>query len=101
MSVSHTKKEDRLRAALQDLQLSNEKGAEAALLLKILDAILTMLNLFIPSAPVLTRSQNSPSVILPVETENLDWRRIATCYDKLAAHFAAAVALAAAIIWWI
>lgn len=29
-----------------------------------------------------------------------DWRRIATRYDKLAANFAAAVALAAAIIWW-
>jgi putative transposase len=29
-----------------------------------------------------------------------DWRRIATRYHKLAAHFAAAVALAAVIIWW-
>ena len=29
-----------------------------------------------------------------------DWRRIATRYDKLATNFAAAVALAAAIIWW-
>jgi putative transposase len=29
-----------------------------------------------------------------------DWRRIATRYDKLAANFAAAVALAAVIIWW-
>ena len=29
-----------------------------------------------------------------------DWRRIATRYDKLAANFAAAVALAAIIIWW-
>ena len=29
-----------------------------------------------------------------------DWRRIATRYDKLASHFAAAVALAAAILWW-
>jgi putative transposase len=29
-----------------------------------------------------------------------DWRRIATRYDKLASNFAAAVALAAAIIWW-
>jgi putative transposase len=29
-----------------------------------------------------------------------DWRRIATRYDKLAAHFAAAVMLAAVIIWW-
>jgi putative transposase len=29
-----------------------------------------------------------------------DWRRIATRYDKLAATFAAAVMLAAIIIWW-
>jgi putative transposase len=29
-----------------------------------------------------------------------DWRRIATRYDKLAANFASAVAIAAAIIWW-
>jgi transposase len=29
-----------------------------------------------------------------------DWRRIATRYDKLARNFAAAVALAAIIIWW-
>jgi putative transposase len=29
-----------------------------------------------------------------------DWRRIATRYDKLAASFAAAVLVAAAIIWW-
>jgi transposase len=29
-----------------------------------------------------------------------DWRRVATRYDKLAANFAAAVALAAVIIWW-
>jgi hypothetical protein len=29
-----------------------------------------------------------------------DWRRIATRYDKLAANFAAAVMLAAVIIWW-
>jgi putative transposase len=29
-----------------------------------------------------------------------DWRRIATRYDKLATNFAAAVALAATIIWW-
>jgi transposase len=29
-----------------------------------------------------------------------DWRRIATRYDKLATHFAASVALAAAILWW-
>ena len=29
-----------------------------------------------------------------------DWRRIATRYDTLAANFAAAVMLAAVIIWW-
>ena len=29
-----------------------------------------------------------------------DWRRIATRYDKLASSFAAAVAIAAVIIWW-
>ena len=29
-----------------------------------------------------------------------DWRRIATRYDKLARNFAAAVAIAAIIIWW-
>lgn len=29
-----------------------------------------------------------------------DWRRIATRYDKLASNFAAAVAIAATIIWW-
>jgi putative transposase len=29
-----------------------------------------------------------------------DWRRIATRYDKLAANFAAALRLAALIIWW-
>src|SRR5271166_6063612 len=29
-----------------------------------------------------------------------DWRRIATRYDKLASSFAAAVAIAAIIIWW-
>ena len=29
-----------------------------------------------------------------------DWRRIATRYDKLATNFAAAIALAAIIIWW-
>jgi len=30
-----------------------------------------------------------------------DWRRIATRDDKLAANFAAAVALAAIINWWL
>ncbi len=29
-----------------------------------------------------------------------DFRRIATRYDKLAANFAAAIALAAIVIWW-
>jgi putative transposase len=29
-----------------------------------------------------------------------DWSRIAIRYDKLAANFAAAVMLAAVIIWW-
>ena len=29
-----------------------------------------------------------------------DWRRLATRYDKLASSFAAAVAIAAIIIWW-
>ena len=30
-----------------------------------------------------------------------DWRRVATRYDKLAANFAAAVILAALVIWWL
>jgi transposase len=30
-----------------------------------------------------------------------DWRRIATRYDKLAAHFTAAVTLATIVIWWL
>jgi putative transposase len=30
-----------------------------------------------------------------------DWRRIATRYDKLAANFASACFLAAAVTWWI
>jgi len=29
-----------------------------------------------------------------------DWRRIATRYDKLAANFAAAVAIAIIVLWW-
>ena len=29
-----------------------------------------------------------------------DWRRIATRYDKLAANFAAALAIAACVLWW-
>lgn len=30
-----------------------------------------------------------------------DWRRVATRYDKLATNYAAAVAIAAIILWWI
>ena len=30
-----------------------------------------------------------------------DFRRIAARYDKLAVNFAAAVALAAIVIWWV
>jgi putative transposase len=30
-----------------------------------------------------------------------DWRRIATRYDKLAANYAASIALAIALTWWI
>lgn len=30
-----------------------------------------------------------------------DWRRIATRYDKLARNYAAAVAIAIAVTWWI
>ena len=29
-----------------------------------------------------------------------DWRRITTRYDKLAANFAAAVAIATIVLWW-
>jgi transposase len=29
-----------------------------------------------------------------------DWRRIATRYDKLAANFAAAIAIASFVTWW-
>ncbi len=29
-----------------------------------------------------------------------DWRRIATRYDKLAANFAAAIAIATIVLWW-
>jgi len=29
-----------------------------------------------------------------------DWRRIATRYDKLAANFAAALAIASIVLWW-
>jgi putative transposase len=30
-----------------------------------------------------------------------DWRRVATRYDKLTTNFAAAVTLAAIVIWWL
>jgi transposase len=30
-----------------------------------------------------------------------DFRRIATCYDRLARNYLASVCLAAALIWWI
>ena len=30
-----------------------------------------------------------------------DWRRIATRYDKLAANYAAAIALAIVVNWWL
>ena len=29
-----------------------------------------------------------------------DWRRIATRYDKLAANFTAAIAIASIVLWW-
>jgi transposase len=30
-----------------------------------------------------------------------DWRRIATRYDKLAKNFAASIAIASLVLWWI
>jgi putative transposase len=30
-----------------------------------------------------------------------DWRRVSTRYDKLATNFAAAITLAAIVIWWL
>ena len=29
-----------------------------------------------------------------------DWRRIASCYDKLAINFEAAIVIAAILLWW-
>jgi len=61
----------------------------------------------IPNNP--TRKRLQPFDPLPYRCRNMierafcflkDWRRIATRYDKLATNFAAAVALAAIILWW-
>jgi putative transposase len=61
----------------------------------------------IPNSP--TRKRHHPLDETAYRQRNLiermfcrlkDWRRIATRYDKLAAHFAAAVMLAVIIIWW-
>ena len=61
----------------------------------------------IPNNP--TRKRFHPFDADPYKQRNLiermfcrlkDGRRVATRYDKLAANFAAAVALAAIIIWW-
>lgn len=61
----------------------------------------------IPNNP--TRKQLHPFDQRPYKLRNLierafcflkDWRRIATRYDKLAANFEAAVAIAAIVLWW-
>lgn len=61
----------------------------------------------IPNNP--TRKHRHPFDSLAYKQRNLiermfcrlkDFRRIATRYDKLAVNFAAAVALAAIVIWW-
>src|SRR5271163_964158 len=61
----------------------------------------------IPNNP--TRKRRHPFDEIAYRQRNLiermfcrlkDWRRIATRYDKLAATFAAAIMLAAIIIWW-
>jgi len=61
----------------------------------------------IPNNP--TRKRHHPFDEIAYRQRNLiermfcrlkDWRRIATRYDKLASSFAAAVAIAAIIIWW-
>jgi len=61
----------------------------------------------IPNNP--TRKHLHPFDPVPYRLRNLierafcflkDWRRIATRYDKLASNFAAAVAIAATILWW-
>ena len=61
----------------------------------------------IPNNP--TRKRKHPFDAKDYKTRNViermfcrlkDWRRIATRYDKLAINFAAAIAIAAIIIWW-
>ena len=61
----------------------------------------------IPNNP--TRKRRHPFDEIAYRQRNLiermfcrlkDWRRIATRYNKLAATFAAAIMLAAIIIWW-
>lgn len=61
----------------------------------------------IPSNP--TRKQHHPFDRSAYKRRNAierafcrlkDWRRIATCYDKLARNLHAAIALAAIVIWW-
>jgi putative transposase len=61
----------------------------------------------IPNNP--TRKRHHPFDEVAYRQRNLiermfcrlkDWRRIATRYDKLAANFAAAIMLAAVVIWW-
>ena len=61
----------------------------------------------IPNNP--TRKKHHPFDEVAYRQRNLiermfcrlkDWRRIATRYDKLAATFAAAIMLAAVVIWW-
>ena len=61
----------------------------------------------IPNNP--TRKQKHPFDAQAYKLRNLiermfcrlkDWRRVATRYDKLAANYAAAVYIAAIIIWW-
>lgn len=62
----------------------------------------------IPNNP--TRKRRHPFDPLAYRRRNLidrafcrlkNWRRIATRYDKLAANYAAAVAIAIAVTWWI
>ena len=62
----------------------------------------------IPNNP--TRKRRHPFDPLAYRMRNLierafcrlkDWRRIATRYDKLAANYAAAVAIAIVVTWWI
>ena len=62
----------------------------------------------IPNNP--TRKHPQPFDPEPYKLRNLiermfcrlkDWRRIATRYDKLAGNFAAAIAIAATLTWWL